>query len=492
MFCQKCGAELKPRAVFCTKCGSKAPVLTDFGHVLAGAVSATSVMTSAGADVSNSAMTENDKLTNAVISFQNGDVGAFDTIYNESKKYIYYTILKSTGDKEATDDILQETYLGVYKSLGQLQKPGAFKGWAAKIAQHKVSRYYQKKNPELFSLEDDMEEAVGELTEDDMSTLPEDAMINKEVQRLISEIVDELPENQKSAIVSFFYNQMSIAEIAESMGIPENTVKTYLLRGKKKIKEGVLDIEKKHGTKLYSLPIAGLLGLIFTEEAKAAVVTTTATQILGTVTSASGVAAATAATTAKAVGVGSNTVTGAVTSNFSSASMKTATTKRVLSSIGTSAADSIVRSSIRTIIVSAAAGIVVGASASAIITKQIDSKIYETGIGSEDESPTKKKKIRSYEGEWVYYYKANGSFPINLSIDEDKTYIMRANDEVLFSGSWAGDDSIINFDVGLNQQLNGRDLKGVYDKDSDSLVVTRTIEAGPSTDVLDMDFERVD
>ena len=334
MFCQKCGAELTPGAVYCIKCGNKAPIIVN--QTVGG--NANELFSNTQEKTTESERVP-DTLTGAVIDFQNGDQSAFDTIYNESKRYVYYTILKTTGDKEVADDILQETYLDVYKSLNQLQSPGAFKGWAAKIAQHKISRYYQKKSPELFSTEEEMDDAVGELTEDDMSALPEDAMINKEVQRLISEIIDELPENQKSAIVSFYYNQMSIPEIAETMGVPENTVKTYLFRGKKKIKDGILDIEKKHGTKLYALPLAGLLGLLFTEEAKAAVVTSTASQVLGAAAAAAGsaVTAGAVTTVSSAATAGSATSVSSAATAGSATSLSSAVTTGAVTTVSSTA-----------------------------------------------------------------------------------------------------------------------------------------------------------
>lgn len=84
MFCQKCGAELTPGAVFCIKCGTKAPVLADFEKTED--VKSTSNVKNDINSILNSVMINSDKLTIAIISFQNGDEGAFDTIYNESKK----------------------------------------------------------------------------------------------------------------------------------------------------------------------------------------------------------------------------------------------------------------------------------------------------------------------------------------------------------------------------------------------------------------------
>ena len=375
MFCQKCGASLKEGNIFCSKCGTKVPSISDF---------ATGNTAQSRSDRSiDDLSAPGSKLTAAVISFKNGNTAAFDTIYNESKRYIYYTILKTVGDKETADDIMQETYLDVYRSLNSLENPAVFKVWAAKIAQHKISRYFLKKNPELFSTEEEMDDVVGDITEEDMGALPEDAMINKEVQRLIGEIVDGLPENQRSAILSFYYNQMSIAEIAEAMGVPENTVKTYLFRGKNKIKDGVLEIEKKHGTKLYALPLAGLLGLLFTEEAKAAVVSTTAAQILGSsyVTTAAQTAAdvrPVASTAAKTAAKSAAKVAG--------------------KSAGKAAAHSV-----RTLLIGTAAGLAVGAGATAAAIHYYNENKIAEESEYEDESDEslllEERLVGEYDGE---------------------------------------------------------------------------------------------
>ena len=342
MFCPKCGTQLISGAMFCSVCGTKVPTIGDFENA------------DNETKLKNQADIVNDRLTSSVIKFQNGDISSFDIIYTESKRYIYYTILKSVGNKDVADDILQETYIDIFKSLGQLQAPEAFKGWAAKIAQHKISKYFLKKNPELFATEEEMDDTVGDIVEDDMSALPEDAMINKEVQRLIGEIIDTLPPNQKSAVISFYYNQMSIPEIAQSMGVPENTVKTYLFRGKKKIKDEVLEIEKKHGTKLYALPLAGLLGLVFTEEAKAAVVTASSGDVLGKISPSNDFAS-----------IKNNSIQDTFDKAANSAKITGKGTQAA--SAVTKAAGGLSSSAIRTIAICATAGLLVGGGTTAAV-----------------------------------------------------------------------------------------------------------------------------
>lgn len=81
---------------------------------------------------------------------------------------------------------------------------------------------------------------------------PEMAMDQQEAKRLVMEILDHLPEDQRVVIGMFYYEEMSVKDIAQTLGVSENTVKSRLSYGRRKIKEQVLDLEKR-GTKLYSV-----------------------------------------------------------------------------------------------------------------------------------------------------------------------------------------------------------------------------------------------
>ena len=151
-----------------------------------------------------------------------------------------------------------------------------------------------------------------------------DIMQDKEKQRLLREIIQtELTEMQKLCIIAYYYNEQKQSEIAKELGIPKNTVKTNLSRAKAKIKEGVLDLEKKKGTKLYS--ITPFMLLLFKDEVYAAVVPQKITKnVLASVSmSASTVASEVVAT----AGVKSS---GAATANVVSSAVKSIAGKVVL------------------------------------------------------------------------------------------------------------------------------------------------------------------
>lgn len=215
-------------------------------------------------------MESTQKLKQAVKEYQKGRKEAFTILYEESSKYIYTCIYNVMHDNDNAQDviadIMQETYLEVSRNIKQLENEDRFLFWAGKIANRKCYAYLKKnKKYVLLNEEDDTLDNFS----DSESIIPEDVMQDKEKQRLVRKIIEtQLTEMQKLCIVAYYYNEQKQSEIAQELGIPENTVKTNLSRAKAKIKEGVLDLEKKEGTKLYS--VAPLLLLLFKEDVQAA------------------------------------------------------------------------------------------------------------------------------------------------------------------------------------------------------------------------------
>ncbi|MDE6568681.1 MAG: sigma-70 family RNA polymerase sigma factor, partial [Lachnospiraceae bacterium] len=216
-------------------------------------------------------------LRQAVISYREGKAEAFTTLYEESSRYIYTCIYKvMQGNDNAQDiisDIMQDTYVEISKNIGQLKDEDSFLSWAGSIATRKCYAWLKKNN--RYVLLDEADDTFDDLADSD-DIIPEAVMQSREKQRLVREIIDtRLTQMQKLCIIEYYYNEQKQSEIARELGIPENTVKTNLSRAKAKIKDGVLDIEKKQGTKLYS--VAPLLLFLFGEEISACVVPHTVT-----------------------------------------------------------------------------------------------------------------------------------------------------------------------------------------------------------------------
>lgn len=212
------------------------------------------------------------ELKQAVKKYKEGKSEAFTMLYEESSKYIYTCIYKVMGGndnvQDAVCDIMQDTYVEISRNITQLDNENSFLSWAGTIATRKCYAWLKKNRKYvLLNEEDDTFENLA----DDDNIIPEEVMQDREKQRLVREIIDtQLTEMQRICIIAFYYNEQKQSEIARELGIPENTVKTNLSRAKAKIKGGVLDLEKKQGTRLYS--IAPFLLLLFKEDVSACTV----------------------------------------------------------------------------------------------------------------------------------------------------------------------------------------------------------------------------
>ncbi len=223
MRCVKCGQELPDDANFCRRCGS--PTIRNMSYLVQKA--------------------------------RENDQEALTEIYKISSPAVYKTIWVLIKDEDTVYDILQDTYVKAFTRLDQLQNPDKLIPWLKMIANNLAKDWLKKSKPVFFTdiyggeeLEDiPFEESI----EDVRSELnPEMAMDQQEAKRLVMEILDHLPEDQRVVIGMFYYEEMSVKDIAQTLGVSENTVKSRLSYGRKKIKEQVMDLEKR-GTKLYSV-----------------------------------------------------------------------------------------------------------------------------------------------------------------------------------------------------------------------------------------------
>lgn len=205
-------------------------------------------------------------LAEAVRRYRAGDKESFNEIYEASYRYLYICIANVVRDEEATMDMLQETYLEISKSIGQLRQDEDFLSWAAVIANRKCFSYLKKNREILLEQRENEGEEFFETIPDDELFIPESIFQDREKRKLIREIIDGLSDMQRLCVICYYYNEMTQEQIAEELQIPLNTVKSHLSRAKQKIKDEIIEMDEKKGTRLYS--IAPALLLFFTKEAE--------------------------------------------------------------------------------------------------------------------------------------------------------------------------------------------------------------------------------
>ena len=208
------------------------------------------------------------ELQKAVIAYANGDKESFNQVYELSYKYLHTCVMHVMKNEETALDMLQETYLEISRNITQLQSTDVFLNWAATIANRKCFAYLKKQKEVLLNTGADEEVTdIFENIPDNEALIPEEVLQSQEKQRLVKEIIDGLSDIQRLCVIGFYYNEQKQEEIAAELGIPVNTVKSHLNRAKAKIKNAVVDLDTKKGTRLYSF--APFMLLFFGMEAQA-------------------------------------------------------------------------------------------------------------------------------------------------------------------------------------------------------------------------------
>lgn len=179
--------------------------------------------------------------TNMVKLMIHGDMDAFDRLmklYQPKALRVAYLISGSYADSE---DIVQETFVACYLNRQGIKNPEAFKGWFYKTLSRNAWRVCRKQKREQPAEEIYPEtiEAPGELLSD---------IVMKEEETVIYEAIRSLPIKHRTVIVLYYYNEMSIKEIAKACGCLEGTVKSRLYHGKQKLREILKQQESEGGT----------------------------------------------------------------------------------------------------------------------------------------------------------------------------------------------------------------------------------------------------
>lgn len=244
-----------------------------------------------------------------------GDQQAQEELVLAAQNRVYYHCRKMLKHEEDALDATQEILISMLTRLDRLQDPEAFWGWLSAMTANHCRNVLTRGRREAQIPEDDEGNSLLDAFESlDEQTVPDKALDNDETRRMIVELVDQLPPPQRQCVLMFYYEEMSVKDIAAALETSEGTVKSRLNYARKAIKSGV-DAYAAQGVKLYSaLPFlvyflqrdAGIGGLsasaaealarsVLAGAAGTAAAGTAAAGAAGTVAPSGGAAAGTAA-----------------------------------------------------------------------------------------------------------------------------------------------------------------------------------------------------
>ena len=173
-----------------------------------------------------------------------GDSKAFKTIVSNTQRLVAQIIYKMIYNREDREDLAQEVYLKVYKSLKRFKYNSKLSTWIGTITYNTCLNYLDKKKISLIDLPHSDENNAWELIENNTvnihSNQTDETLLQQERSEILSKSIEKLPPLYATIITLFHQEELSYQEIAKITNLAEGTLKSYLFRARKKLKDQLL------------------------------------------------------------------------------------------------------------------------------------------------------------------------------------------------------------------------------------------------------------
>lgn len=173
-----------------------------------------------------------------VEQYRDGDQEAIAQLVTRYAGHIYNFIRQSVRDLNRAEDLTQEVFIKVWKSIAKFDAQKSFKVWIFKIARNTIIDFLRKKRDINFSeMGDDQD--VFEIP--DSSPLPSEIFELKKTREAVENLLGELPEKYREVILLYYQNGLNFREISEISGEPIDTIKSRHRRALMTIKKGLAE-----------------------------------------------------------------------------------------------------------------------------------------------------------------------------------------------------------------------------------------------------------
>lgn len=174
-------------------------------------------------------------LADLVVRFRSGDEFAFEEIVRRLSPRIYLLALRSLGDGEAAEEMVQDTWVRVYRRIGDLKSPEAFEGWAMRVALSRINDEFRSRARERAARRTLSERTPEASEEEGLSSVE-----REELGRLIRNALSRLDEPHREVFMLREMEGLAHSKIAEVLDIPEGTVWSRLSYARRALREHLL------------------------------------------------------------------------------------------------------------------------------------------------------------------------------------------------------------------------------------------------------------
>ncbi len=188
------------------------------------------------------------KLKKLIYLVRKNDEDAFQELYRRYHRLVFYVAYQVTKNHADAEEVVQETFVQVTRSIDSLKDPEQFKSWVGRIAYTKAITMLRKNRDQQLS--DQQLEMLSNKTELRWDYCPDEKSHHDADMRVLHECMAKLKLPYREVLSLYYFAQLNIKEIADLTQYPEGTVKSRLLYGKKYLREEIELYEQQNQIKL--------------------------------------------------------------------------------------------------------------------------------------------------------------------------------------------------------------------------------------------------
>jgi RNA polymerase sigma-70 factor (ECF subfamily) len=169
-----------------------------------------------------------------MLRFKRGDERAFEELVKKHTRGVLNLVYRYLGDASRAEDVAQDVFVKVYRARAKYQPQAKFSTWLYRIAvNHCLNEIRSRRSQPATAA------PANDLLEQPAGDPPEGRLSRAELQEAVKAAIDALPENQRMAVLLARYEDMSYDQIAETMGMSLEAVKSVLHRAKESLKQSL-------------------------------------------------------------------------------------------------------------------------------------------------------------------------------------------------------------------------------------------------------------
>ncbi len=174
-----------------------------------------------------------------------GDQSAWEQIVRIHWRKVFNVAYKFVGSHEQAEDLTQEIFLKIFRSLDTFDRRANFQTWLVSVSRNLCIDYYRSVRKERQTIDRDV--PAEDLAPASSTTSPLAALENQDLASLLRRALQTLPQSLRVAVLLRDLQELSYLEIADRLSLPEGTVKSRINRGRRELARQIMRLREEAG-----------------------------------------------------------------------------------------------------------------------------------------------------------------------------------------------------------------------------------------------------